>query len=419
MAETGGSAAKETAPASQGSPTHKRARLEIDANQEGESEVTLLESKMTDGAASLSQSDDVQNKSEKPLLPKVTIAMPVHNTEAYLDETFAGIKHQTYEGEIEISVRLDGCTDGSEEICRKWQKEFQQHPSGRFSFIVSSSSSAQGAGAARNHAIKQSSGSILCMHDADDVSAPNRLEEQVKALQGEFAHAIVGSRFTRIPEDATERYTRWCNELDARGLVLQRFREVTLIQPTWALTRSTFDRVGGYKEQEEDGSIALAEDLRFYYDHFESGLDRGIPENKLLHKIEKPLLQYRHLSGSVSSKTPRRLLFQIKAKAMERTVLKHWPEFTIWNAGRDGKDFIKNLSPEFQGRVRGFCDIDDEKIKRGYFNPNLPVKHLSVIHFTDAKPPIVCCVAMDRGGEFEENLASLKLTEGLHYYHFT
>ena len=37
---------------------------------------------------------------------------------------------------------------------------------------------------------------------------------------------------------------------------MPQFRECTLIQPTWCLSRATFDRVGGYVEE-------LGEDLRF------------------------------------------------------------------------------------------------------------------------------------------------------------
>ncbi|GBG26817.1 UDP-GlcNAc:betaGal beta-1,3-N-acetylglucosaminyltransferase-like protein 1 [Hondaea fermentalgiana] len=365
-----------------------------------------------------SNRDEKAKANELQLRPKVTVAMPVHNAEAYLDEAFEGILAQTYEGEIEVSVRLDGCSDGSAAVCARWSKRFEEAKNKGFSFVLSAAEIAQGAGAARNHAVRQSSGTVLCMHDADDVSLPSRVAKQVAALAN-LPEAIVGSRFTRIPEDATARYTRWCNELDTDGLYSQRFREVTLIQPTWAMTRKTFERAGGYIETEEDGRRALAEDLRFYYQHLEAGDAAGFSPRELLYKIEEPLLKYRHLSGSVSSKTPRKLLFRIKAKAMERSVLRDWKEFTIWNAGRDGRDFLKNLSPEFQKRVRGFCDIDEEKIKRGYFNPGLPTKHLPVVHFSQAKVPIVCCVAMDRGGEFEANLASLCLTEGRDYYHFT
>ena len=44
---------------------------------------------------------------------------------------------------------------------------------------------------------------------------------------------------------------------------------------------------------------------------------------------------------------------------------------------------------------------------------------MPVVHFAEATPPFVTCVALDRtGGAFEANLASLHLKEGEDYWHF-
>jgi hypothetical protein len=54
------------------------------------------------------------------------------------------------------------------------------------------------------------------------------------------------------------------------------------------------------------------------------------------------------------------------------------------------------------------------KIKR----KNMTVK-IPVVHFREAKGPIVCCVAMGRtGGEFEKNVSLLGLEQGETYWHF-
>ena len=52
-----------------------------------------------------------------------------------------------------------------------------------------------------------------------------------------------------------DRYTRWANELTPAELWTHRYRECTLIQPTWFISRATFDSVGGYWEE-------MAEDLQ-------------------------------------------------------------------------------------------------------------------------------------------------------------
>ena len=41
-------------------------------------------------------------------------------------------------------------------------------------------------------------------------------------------------------------YTEWLNKLTDDDLMKYQYREVLLIQPTWMMSRATFDRIGGY-----------------------------------------------------------------------------------------------------------------------------------------------------------------------------
>jgi hypothetical protein len=49
-------------------------------------------------------------------------------------------------------------------------------------------------------------------------------------------------------------------------------------------------------------------------------------------------------------------------KAIEHSVLCRWRSFTIWGAGRDGRDFFKALSPASKAKVVAFCDVDANKV---------------------------------------------------------
>ena len=120
------------------------------------------------------------------------------------------------------------------------------------------------------------------------------------------------------------------------------------------------------------------------------------------------------------SRVHRRQLLRIRAAAFERRVLSSpsWrdPGFTIWGAGRDGREFFKALRPETRSRVAAFCDVDPSKVGTPYqyFEWSVPV-----VHFREVRPPFVTCVALGRtGGAFEANLASLGLTEGRDYFLF-
>jgi hypothetical protein len=41
-----------------------------------------------------------------------------------------------------------------------------------------------------------------------------------------------------------------------------------------------------------------------------------------------------------------------------------------------------------------------------------------IVHFSEAKPPFVICVADRSEGELEKNIESLNLKEGKDYWHF-
>jgi hypothetical protein len=61
-------------------------------------------------------------------------------------------------------------------------------------------------------------------------------------------HTLIGSKFTRIPADATPRYSNWLNGMNQEELYTQRFRENTIIQPTFFFHRQVFERAGPYIE---------------------------------------------------------------------------------------------------------------------------------------------------------------------------
>ena len=199
----------------------------------------------------------------------VSIIVPVHNAAPFLDECFRSILGQSYSGPMEVSVCDDASTDGSAALLEQWGHRFVAaghgwaHCQSALHEAASPASApgscaastvvpaARGAGCARNLAVRQSTGTFLCLLDADDLMLPRRVEAQLDAAR-QWPCAIVGSRFRRMPADATERYARWANGLTNSELLLQQYREITLIQPTWFMARATFEAVGGYVETAAD-----------------------------------------------------------------------------------------------------------------------------------------------------------------------
>lgn len=157
-------------------------------------------------------------------------------------------------------------------------------------------------------------------------------------------------------------------------------------------------------------TTSRAQDLLFLQAHVARG--------GALHRVghDSPLVTYRYHAQAASHAIPRCIILRHCADAIEKAVLSNWPSFTIWGAGRDGRNFFKCLSPAGRSRVVAFCDVDPKKIGIDYIYQEYRVP---VVHFLDASRPFVTCVALDRtGGAFEANLASLGLREGIDFYHF-
>lgn len=285
---------------------------------------------------------------------------------------------------------------------------------------------ARGAGYARNRAIQMhpdeklscsNATRFLCLLDSDDIMHRHRIAEQTNYMMNitdpeGMGRTLLGCQFVRDPPDSTWHYSQWANSLSDERLMLERYREVTILQPTWFLCRSRWTSLGGYVEAPVSGSVAelvakeeqknrhrrlihekheslitlrLAEDLRFFHEHLWA---HGILR---LHRAATSFVTYRHNGQSQSYRTSRKLLLHLRVLAFSRAVLKSNPQwqqdsghFVIWGAGRDGKDFVKSLDPEMRNRIYCFVDIDSKKLDTGNYmnremNLNIPIVHFSYL----------------------------------------
>ncbi|KAM3660579.1 UDP-GlcNAc:betaGal beta-1,3-N-acetylglucosaminyltransferase-like protein 1 isoform X1 [Ammospiza caudacuta] len=342
---------------------------------------------------------------------QVSIILPVHNSECWLDECLKSVWEQDFKGTMELSIFNDASKDGSAEIIEKWKIKLEEVG---VSVIIGTNNSSQprGVGFAKNQAVIQSSGTYLCFLDSDDVMMPQRvrLQHQV-AIQ--HPNSIIGCQVRREPLDSTERYTRWINNLSQEQLLTQVFTShgPTVIMPTWFCSREWFFHVGRFDE----GGKGVPEDLLFFYDHLQKG--GGVL------RVNHCLLLYRYHPQAATHSVLEETIWNHRVRFLEDRVLSSWTSFTIWNAGKQGKKLYRSLSPANQQKVTAFCDVDEKKITKGYYtyeeSEERPKPKIPVCHFRDATPPFVICVKLDMtGGAFETNLATLNLKEGKDYYHF-
>lgn len=393
---------------------------------------------------------------DAPAQPLVSIIVPAHNCAPWLDECLGSVLAQTYPREkLEVSIFEDRSTDGTAEMVRAWCDKLRDAgvacvASGHDGPIADgtaggatpgASGSAEdappgGCGFAKNRAIEQSSGSVLCFLDSDDAMYPDRVRRQVDLLMASNRRCIVGCGFVRVPEDATAHYTEWANGSSAEELWLEQFRECTVLMPTWCLARATFDAVGDFDEA--DPRTGEAEDLKWFHRFLDAfgaqNRAEGAPSLLRAGGAGDPLLSYRYLSTSGSWRSSRKKLMEIRVRAFERRVLGPggWPRFAIWGAGRDGRTFYGLLGEGAREKVDCMLDIDPRKIGVPYVNANIrPARKVPVRSFKDlvgTGMPVVVCVAKRRKGAYrdqegpadtlEANVAALGLVEGETLWYF-
>jgi glycosyltransferase involved in cell wall biosynthesis len=103
---------------------------------------------------------------------KVSVLIPVHNCEAFIEDAIISVLEQTWQN-IEIIIVDDGSTDNSLQIARKYESEK----------IKIFSQPHSGAPRARNLAFEKSTGEFIQYLDADDLLAKNKIEEQIKMFE--------------------------------------------------------------------------------------------------------------------------------------------------------------------------------------------------------------------------------------------
>ncbi|KAG7316119.1 hypothetical protein KOW79_020985 [Hemibagrus wyckioides] len=342
---------------------------------------------------------------------QVSVIIPVYNAANWLDECLQAVSDQDFQGTLEISVFDDGSMDNSREIAESWRERLRMRG---VTMAISGHNTdrPRGVGFAKNKAVAQSSGQYLCFQDADDVMMPQRVRLQYEAAVLN-PNTIVGCQVRRVPEGSTERYTRWINTLTPEQLLTQVYTShgPTVVMPTWFCSRCWFQKVGPFDE----GGKGVPEDLLWFYQSLRRG--GGVI------RVDECLLIYRYHEQAATHSVLEETIWSLRVDFLQERVLRQWGSFTIWNAGKQGRKLYRSLTSTNQKKVKAFCDVDENKIKKGFYtyeeSKERPKPRIPVLHYRDSSPPFIVCVKLDMtGGVLEEILLSLSLTEGVDYYHF-
>ena len=122
---------------------------------------------------------------------KISVVIPVYNTQQYLKECIDSILAQNYDN-WEAFLVDDGSSDQSFEVCKEYKK---QYPDKIFIKRIKH----KGVSVARNYALKRASGDYIVFLDSDDYIKPN-LFKHINENANKSIDVFVGE-FDSISED--------------------------------------------------------------------------------------------------------------------------------------------------------------------------------------------------------------------------
>lgn len=128
---------------------------------------------------------------------KISIIVPVYNSEKYVEETIKSLMNQTLKN-IEIILVDDGSKDGSRVICDKYAANDER--------IVVIHKENGGLADARNAGMKVATGKYTMFLDADDLFEEDSCEKMYNVIEKAQADYVIGN-YQMMDDDGT----RWNN----------------------------------------------------------------------------------------------------------------------------------------------------------------------------------------------------------------
>ena len=126
------------------------------------------------------------------MIKKVSILIPLYNSQEYIAETIESCLSQTYPN-IEIIIVDDGSTDNSLEIAKEYEN--------RYGNIIVDRQKNSGASKARNRAFELSTGEYIQYLDADDLLDSEKISTQIVLLEGKKERSVVFSKWGSFHKD--------------------------------------------------------------------------------------------------------------------------------------------------------------------------------------------------------------------------
>lgn len=322
----------------------------------------------------------------------ISVIMPVHNAGAYLEEAVASILNQK-NIILELILVNDHSSDGAIE---KLPKELTQDH--RLKFV---SSTRRGVVAAMAAGYAKAQGEYIARMDADDISLPHRLFEQLTYLQNNPEIGIAGGQIKIVSEFDIAKgfslYEKWLNQLcSSEDIERELFIESPIPNPTAFFRRESYDLLNGYQDTE------WAEDYDMWLRAHALGIKMGKPNGVLLHWREHD----KRLTHN-DSRYDNKLFIKARAYYLSHSYYLKERKAIIWGTGPIGV-YIYDILVEQKIEVEAFIEVNPRRV--GGLKRGLPVLHYSDLNrYTHNNNALIIGAVGSRGARAEIRQALLNM----------
>lgn len=184
--------------------------------------------------------------------PLVSILMPAYNAELWIADSLTSALNQTWKN-IEVIVIDDGSKDQTLAVVR-------QFAAANVKVIHQEN---QGQSATENRALAEAQGEWIQYLDADDLLAPNKIEQQLQQI-GEQPGRIVAAgewaRFYKSPQEAVFKpQLLWDNFMPVDWLLMAWQHHLMMHGAAWLIPRPVADAAGKWDER-----LSLINDFDYF-----------------------------------------------------------------------------------------------------------------------------------------------------------
>lgn len=216
---------------------------------------------------------DVPYVQERSPSPQITVLMSVHNGEKYLETAINSILRQTLR-DFDFLIIDDASTDASSAILSDFARK-----DARIQILTNERN--LGLAASLNRGISQIKTPYIARMDADDIAAPQRLEEQLAYMERNPNLCASGTWITQFTQDTyLHIYEPATNPQTVRERTL--FNGPQIMHPTAMIRTEAIKAINGYDE-----AFLCAQDYDLWLRLLDYGDLANIPKSLLFYRIHE------------------------------------------------------------------------------------------------------------------------------------